>query len=492
MSRLTKCLAFNLAVFCLNECAVVRADDPPPNVLLIAIDDLNDWVGCLGGHPQAKTPNIDALASRGVLFTNAHCQGPICGPSRACLLSGRYPYSTGVYNQPNRKDMQQDTVNFHGKLLPQYFAEHGYETLAVGKICHGYPDTLAFQTYGGKWDNFGPKPKNGRRFNYHLPDVAWTGTQTDWGAFPNTDSKMPDDKAASWAEQQLATPREKPFFMAVGFIRPHVPFYVPQKWFDMFPLNEVQLPAVRTDDLNDVPAISRAIHELPKYPTLDFLQRNNNEQFRLCVQAYLACTAFVDHQVGRVLKSLAESRHADNTIIVLFSDHGYHLGEKDRVSKHSLWEESTRVPLIILRPGSSAAVRSDLPVGLVDLYPTLTQLCHLPAKTSNEGTSLVPILNQTVTDWRFAISTTYAKDNHSLRSKRHRYIHYEDGTEELYDHEADLNEWNNLATSDTPPDILARFRRELPKHNAGYHPSTQSGAVNAWFQQHFKRHGVVK
>ena len=463
-----------------------------PNILLIAIDDLNDWVGCLAGHPQTRTPHIDALAGGGVSFTNAHCQGPICGPSRACLLSGSYPFTTGVYQQPNKKDMQLDSKHFHGQLLPQYFAQHGYETLAVGKICHGYPDNMAFQTYGGKWDGFGPKPLNGHRFNYQLPDVPWTGTQTDWGTFPDVDRKMPDHKSAEWVEQQLAKPRDKPFFMAVGFLRPHVPFYVPQKWFDMFPLDEVQLPDVRRDDLDDVPEISRQMHELPKYPTLDYLQKNNNKQFRLCVQAYLACTAFVDHQVGRVLTALAFSQHLDNTIIVLFSDHGYHLGEKNRVSKHSLWEESTRVPLIVYRPNRGKASQCDLPVGLIDIYPTLVELCDLPKKTSNEGISLVPLLDKSQPEWRFAIPTTYARGSHSLRSKRHRFIRYEDGSEELYDHTTDRHEWTNLASSLRHQELVEQFRRELPQENAKYHPATQKGPVNAWFKQHLAENGVGK
>ena len=461
-----------------------------PNVLMIAIDDLNDWVGWLAGHPQARTPNIDGLAGGGTSFTNAHCQGPICGPSRACLLSGSYPFTTGLYQQPNNKDMQLDTKHFHGHLLPQYFAQHGYKTLAAGKICHGYPDIMAFQAYGGKWEGFGPKPPIGHRFHYHLPDLPWTGTQTDWGAFPDVDSKMPDHKVAAWAEQQLAKQHDQPFFMAVGFIRPHVPFYVPQKWFEMFPLEDIQLPKVRRDDLEDVPEISRQMHELPKYPTMDFLQADNNKQFRLCVQAYLACTAFVDHQVGRVLKALAISQHVENTILVLFSDHGYHLGEKNRVSKHSLWEESTRVPLIIVCPNRYNASRSDLPVGLIDIYPTLVELCGLPAKSSNEGVSLVPLMSQAQPEWRHAIPTTYARGSHSLRSRQHRYIRYEDGSEELYDHATDPHEWTNLASSRQHQKMIAQFRRELPQRNAKYHPATKKGPVNAWFRQHLAGNGV--
>ena len=467
-----------------------------PNMLFIAIDDLNDWVGCLDGHSQARTPNIDRLAKRGTLFVNAHCQGPICGPSRASLLSGYYPHVTGIYQQPAGKAMEKDKTFFHGQMVSHYFADHGYRTLAVGKITHGYPAKLAFDSYGGKFAGSGPKPSGGRRFNYHLPNVPWTGTQTDWGAFPDREEEMSDHKSADWAVERLAEESKQPFFLAVGFVRPHVPFYVPQKWFDLFPLGDVQLPPVRNDDLLDVPEISRRIHELPKYPGLAFLQKNDNEQFRKCVQAYLACVAFVDHQVGRVLDALDKGPHAADTVVVLFSDHGYHLGEKDRVSKHSLWEESTRVPLVVAPAKSQgeqfgkAGQLCSKPVGLIDLYPTMLQMCGLPAKKSNQGDSLVALLKNPSANWRFSTLTTYARGNHTLRSERYRYLRFEDGSEELYDHAEDPNEWTNLATRLKYAKLLKQFRKELPAKEAPYHSSVRSGAVNAWFEEHLRRHGV--
>jgi len=467
-----------------------------PNMLFIAIDDLNDWVGCLDGHPQARTPNIDRLAKRGTLFVNAHCQGPICGPSRASLLSGYYPHVTGIYQQPAGKAMERDKTFFHGQMVSHYFADYGYRTLAVGKITHGYPAKLAFDSYGGKFAGSGPKPSGGRRFNYHLPNVPWTGTQTDWGAFPDREQEMSDHKSADWAVERLAEESKQPFFLAVGFVRPHVPFYVTQKWFDLFPLDDVQLPPVRNGDLLDVPEISRRIHELPKYPRLAFLQKNDNEQFRKCVQAYLACVAFVDHQVGRVLDALNNGPHANDTVVVLFSDHGYHLGEKDRVSKHSLWEESARVPLIVAPAKSQGEQFGKVgqlcskPVGLIDLYPTMLQMCGLPPKNSNQGDSLVPLLKNPSANWRFSTLTTYARGNHTLRSERYRYLRFEDGSEELYDHAEDPNEWTNLATNLKYTKLLKQFRKELPAKEAPYHPSVRSGAVNAWFEEHLRRHGV--
>ena len=456
------------------------------NVLFIAIDDLNDWIGCLKTHPQVHITNIDRLADRGTLFTNAHCQAPICGPSRASLLSGLYPYTTGIYQQPTGL-MNQDKEFFDGQLLPQYFARHGYKTIGAGKITHGYDTNRAFQKYGPKGSS-GPKPKNGFRFDYHLPDVPWTGTQTDWGAFPESDDMMPDFKVATWAEEQLAKEHIKPFFLAVGFDRPHVPFYVPEKWFEAYPLYSLVLPEVKTDDLDDVPEIGRAVHEIPKYPKLAWLQANDNEQFKLAVQAYLACISFVDHQVGRVIDALDASPYAENTTIVLFSDHGYHLGEKDRISKHTLWEESTRVPLIVARAKREA--KSDdakiihRTVGLIDIYPTLLELSHLPARSENEGLSLVTLMENPEAEWRDTTLTVYPRGGNALRSDYFRYIHYKDGSEELYDHRNDPNEWSNVASNPEYARQIKALQMQLPPSEAPYHPATRTAPINAWFKVH--------
>ena len=476
---------------------LVRGEEAShPNVLFLIVDDLNDWIGCLGGHPQARTPHMDALAARGTLFTNAHCQAPICGPSRVSFLSGRYPHETGLYNQPRGKGrMIDDERFFRGHLLPEYFKSHGYETLGVGKITHGYPLNEAVETAGPQGGP-GPKPEGPRppddvRFHFR-PDYSqpYTGTQTDWGAFPERDEQMPDFETATWALKELARERETPFFLAVGFHRPHVPFYVPQKWFDLHPLDLVTLPEVEAFDLDDVPETGRRVHELPRYPQPDWLRENENLECKRSVQAYLASVSFVDEQVGRVLEALEHSPYRDNTVIVLFSDHGYHLGEKDRVSKHGLWEESTRVPLVIAEPGGNPGQTSSRPVGLVDLYPTLLELCGLDEKAGLSGRSLVPLLRDPTAEWRHSILTTYAFDNHALRSDRYRFIRYEDGSEELYDHQVDPHEWRNLALERSMAAVLGEFRSRLPRREAPYHPAVGRGSVNAWFVEHFRRHGV--
>jgi arylsulfatase A-like enzyme len=496
MIRIIQCICFGLVLFAGAVSTAASDDESDPNVLLIVVDDLNDWIGCLGGHPQAKTPNIDRLAKAGILFENAHCQGPICGPSRASIWSGSYPHTTGVYQQPASNSLTEDEKFFKGQLLPEYFSRNGYETFAVGKVTHGYRNETAFDYYGGKFDGAGPKPAKGRRFNYFLPDVPFTGTQTDWGPFPDQDEKMPDYRSADWASEVLTQTHDRPFFLAVGFNRPHVPWYVPEKWFAPFPLDEIVLPAVMGNDLEDVPEIGVKIHELPKYPSLEFLQANGNEQFKKCVQAYLACNYFVDHQVGRVLKSLEQSAYADNTIVILFSDHGYHLGEKSRVSKHSLWEESTRVPFMILPSRDSelrhkvAGRKSSKPVELIDLYPTLTEMCGLPSKASNEGRSLKPLMEDPSIEWRFSALTTYARKNHSLRTERYRYIRYENGAEELYDHQFDPEEWENIAGDPEQAELIFRFRLEVPRRNAKYHAATKKRPINPWFQSHLKANGI--
>lgn len=492
---------FVLIAFVANSLPCRAEEQPQINVVMIVVDDLNDWVGCLQGHPQTRTPNIDALAQRGTLFTTAHCQAPLCGPSRASMFSGRYPHTTGVYQQPVKNGLANDTEHFRGKLLPEYFAKHGYKTLGVGKLTHGYPANVAFQEYGGWKSGYGPKPAKGVRFNYQLPDGPFSGTQTDWGRFPDDENEMPDVQSANWAIQQLQKKQDKPFFLSVGFVRPHVPFYVPDEWFEKFPLETLQLPNVREEDQNDIPEIGVRIHELPKYPTLEWLRENDDLQFRKCVQAYLASVSFVDHQIGKVLDALQSSEYNDNTIVVLFSDHGYHLGEKNRVAKHSLWEESTRVPLIVSLPEQDFPQTSSLPVGLIDIFPTLVHLCGLPRNPTNEGRSLVPIIfAQDTRDWRTAILTTYARGNHALRTETTRLIRYEDGNFELYDHRFDPEEFNNLAG---PAQVdrraiernwkLAQALSQLyPQKEAAYHSGTSPAAVNQWFQEHLRANGVGK
>jgi arylsulfatase A-like enzyme len=442
----------------------VQAGEPPrPNVLFIAVDDLNDWVGCMNGHPNARTPNIDRLASQGVLFTNAHCQAPICGPSRASLFTGLLPSTTGIYGQIKDRDLRGGSgLTRLCTFLPDYFERYGYETMAAGKLFHQGDKAHVFEEYGpGK--SFGPKPK--KRMHY---DPKWFGkrggTQTDWGPYPARDELMPDYKIAGYAVKKLKQQHDKPFFLAIGFCRPHVPWHVPQKWFDRHPVEKTKTPPHRKDDLDDVPEISRRLHDLPAMPTTEWAIRTG--QWKEMVRAYLACVTFVDAQIKRVLDALADSSYADDTIVVLWSDHGYHLGEKNRFAKHALWDRATKMPLIIAGPGCGKGLICSAPVGLIDLYPTLVQLCGLPVNPDNEGHSLAPLLSHPDAAWPYAAITTYGRGNHAVQTRRYRFYQYADGSNELYDHVKDPHEWDNLAGKPGSGVIMARLRKHLPRVNA--------------------------
>lgn len=439
------------------------AEEQRPNVLFIAIDDLNNWVGCMGGHPNAITPNMDALAARGVRFTNAHCQAPICGPSRASLFTGLLPSTTGIYGQIKDSDIPSaGEAASKATLLPDYFEQHGYKTLAAGKLFHNGDAARVFDEYGAK-SSFGPKPK--QRFKY---DPAWFpekigSTQTDWGAFPDRDELMPDFDIAAFGVEQLQKEHDRPFFLAVGFMRPHVPWYVPQKWFDMHPVEDIQLPPYLANDLDDVPEMSRRVNELTAMPTTEWAKVAG--EWRNIVQSFLACTTFVDAQVGKVLNALQASRYASNTVVILWSDHGYHVGEKNRFAKQALWAPATRMPLIVSAPGMPSDQVCNAPVGLIDLYPTLLDLCELPANEMNEGHTLTPLLEDVDADWKQVAVTTYGQGNHAVQTERYRFYEYEDGSQELYDHAQDPNEWENLAPDVRHQELIKRMRAHLPRTN---------------------------
>lgn len=450
-----------------------------PNVLFVAIDDLNDWVGFLQGHPNTLTPNLDRLAQRGMVFERARCQATICAPSRASLMTGLYPSTTGIYLQLNDQFLQQAN-EAAGKsiFLPDYFEQHGYQTLGVGKLFHNGDGARVFEEYGGVFEKFGPKPA--QRVHY---DPAWFdkpgGTQTDWGPFPTSNEQMPDWKSATWAIEHLRQSYDQPFFMAVGFVRPHVPWHVPQEWFDRFDTASVQLPPYLPGDLDDVPEISRRVHEVPMMPTTDWAIETG--QWKEIVRAYLACITFVDAQLGRVLDALEESSHADNTLIVLWSDHGYHLGEKNRFAKHSLWERTTHVPLLLAGPGIDAGQRCPAEVGLIDLYPTLLDLCGLPANPQNEGRSLMPLLGDPQQAWPYPARTTYGPGNHSLHYQDYHYLRFANGAEELYRRDKDPHEWTNLALQRKYRKTLSRFREYLPREEAPLAPKSIT-TINDYFQ----------
>jgi arylsulfatase A-like enzyme len=453
----------------LAVCAVPAPEDdaPPPNVLMIAVDDLNDWVGCLGGHPQAQTPHIDRLAARGTVFLNAHCQSPLCNPSRSSLLTGRRPSTTGVYAlQPGIRAVEslRECVT-----LPQHFAQSGYFTFTCGKIFHD--GSIPPAGRASEFEVWGPAPgmpRPSEKF-VHTPDDH---PLVDWGVFPEDDRLQADWQIADAAISQLRElPADRPFFVCCGFRLPHVPCYASQKWFDLYPAGTLQLPLVREDDRDDVPPFAWYLHwKLPE-PRLSWLRAN--DQLGPLVRAYLASISLVDSQIGRVLDALEESGRTDDTIVVLWSDHGWHLGEKGITGKNSLWERSTRVPLIFAGPGVAAGA-SSRPAELLDIYPTLIDLCELPPRDGLEGHSLLPQLRDAAAPREWPAITTHGPDNHGVRSERYRYIQYADGSEELYDLQADPNEWTNLAGDPEFDAIKEEHKRWLPATSAPPAPGSKS------------------
>jgi arylsulfatase A-like enzyme len=427
---------------------------------MICVDDLNDWIGCMGGHPLTKTPNIDKLASRGILFINAHCQVPLCGPSRASLLSGLRPSTTGIYGQIKDGDIRSANEQTEKAVfLPEYFRNNGYHTMGIGKIFHDHAPAGVFEESGGREKGFGPLPPNGKKFHWDKK-----GTQTDWGAFPETDQEMPDYHSAQWAIERLKQKHTKPFFLSVGFLRPHVPWYVPQKWFDLYPVETVTTPPYKKDDRDDLPPIALQVDDLPMMPTTEWAIENH--QWKNMVQAYLACVSFVDNCIGEVLNELEKSDYKKNTIVILWSDNGYRLGEKGTFAKHCLWNEATRVPLIISLPGTKTPEICGQPVELLDIYPTLTDLCGLPENTANEGKSLKPLMNESFGPSENYAVSTYGRNNHAVISQQYRYIQYEDHSEEFYDLKTDPNEWNNMADKPQNKSIIEQHKKQLPPTNA--------------------------
>ena len=434
-----------------------------PNVLFIAIDDQNDWIGALGGHPLVKTPRIDQLAQRGTVFLNAHCQAPLCNPSRTSLMLGLRPSTTGVYGlAPWFRTVTEwkDRVT-----LSQHFQHQGYRTLNTGKIHHGDAGGTTLRTK--EFEIWGPGGSIGAKPPQKLigPTPMGNNALMDWGVFPHRDEDKGDFQIASWAVDQIKTlPKDKPFFLATGFFLPHVPCYATQKWFDLYPDDDSVLPSVKFDDRDDTPRFSWYLHWYLPEPRLKWLQEK--QQWRNLVRSYLASTSFVDAQVGRLLDALDEAGLADKTIIVLWGDHGWHLGEKGITGKNSLWDRGTRVPLIFSGPGIQPGGRCNQPAELLDIYPTLIELCGLSPRSDLEGLSLVPQIQDSNARRISPAITTHNQENHGIRSERWRYIRYADQTEELYDMENDPQEWNNLAANPAYATTISEHRRWIPVTNA--------------------------
>lgn len=489
-----------------------------PNVLFIICDDLNDYQGVFGGHPQAKTPNIDKLAASGVQFINAQSNVPVCSPSRNSLITGVYPHVSKDYGWT---DLKKQPVLKNNKTLIRYFKENGYRTLGTGKITHG--------SIAKDWDdwgmplahNYGPIYFDGEKntsnpavpapFNSiggidgsfgRLSVATSSGIEGEKGWVYGWDKKpmryindddrdlMQDELHAQWAVKKIkeleSSQDKQPFFLGIGFVRPHTPLHVPDTYFDMFPLDEIQLENWLVDDEKDTyykenfnPDDSDN-NKGPRYYRMLLESYGGNRELAIkhFLQAYLACVAFVDDQVGKVVDALNDSDYKDNTIIVFTSDHGWQMGEKQYLFKNSPWEESARIPMVIKTPSSKAGLKIAQPVSLIDLYPSLKDYCNLTGDNKINaqggdlgGYSLKPLIEETG-QWHgpngaltvvgnYGINIPMEKQNFSYRTKKWRYIRYSNGQEELYNHEADSYEWHNLANKMEYSAIKAQLINEM-------------------------------
>jgi len=466
-----------------------------PNVLLIVADDLNDWVGFLRGHPQTRTPNLDRLAARGVVFANASCASPLCAPSRAAIFTGREPFRSGAYgNSDNVRRVAPDLV-----LMSDHFKRHGYRTLGTGKLLHQSEQDIYDESYfpEQRWSPFeqaettysaeelpskatdNPRHvvemEGGRKVTLPLnrmpsdraPNLP--GAESfDWGPLDVTDAEMGDGKIATWAVERLRRTWNEPFFLGVGFYRPHIPLWAPAAYFKPFPADSIVLPPYLKEDLEDLPDVGRSV-------AIDAVTAGSHasvvkyKQWQAAVAAYLACIHFVDAQVGRVLDALDAGPHADNTIVVFLGDHGWHLGEKDHWGKLTGWERSVRVPLVIA-PARRDALRyavgreSQQPVTLIDLYPTLLDYAGLPSPASMlDGVSLLPLVRNPANRTGRLVISTFNQAHYSVRDERWRYLRYNDGSEELYDLQGDPNEWRNLTAQPGSAAIKARMAAAIPR-----------------------------
>lgn len=469
-----------VAVFGLFS-ATVSAAEKQPNIVFFVLDDLCDWVGPLG-YKQAKTPNMDRLASSGVTFTNAHTAGIFCAPSRSALFTGRHASTTGCYTtQVYHRD--------HPSLQPlqAVLRDGGYTTHGGGKLFHhpaGYADLRG-------WDNFFVRDKQQKKRGWALESWSFDmdflpkpfpyspfsqdrelnlGLFLEWGPIQNeNEGKMADTIRTDWACELLRQKHDKPLFLAVGLYTPHFPNYAPQKYFDLYDPKKIKLPSYNDKDLNDLPPAirkkktARAAHH-KRLVELDAVEN--------AIHGYLACVSYADAMLGRVLNAIAEGPNADNTVVILLSDHGYHHGEKFDWGKHTLWERTSNVPLIIAGPDIAKNTKIDTTVSLIDLFPSVTGMAQVEDQQNRDGVSLVQALKAPAGARDRNVLLPGMKPNeYALMNRNWRYIHYADGGDELYQVQQDPNEWHNLAGTAKHAKVIKEMRQSAPKKFASPGPA---------------------
>lgn len=428
------------------------------NVLFLIVDDLNTLMQGDTNRYSGKViaPNITGLAESGVNFTKNFAAAPKCSPSRTAFLSGVVPWRSGVYD--NGYDVNASPALKNAVSLPAYFRQHGYYVASYGKVSHGWDLGQLDDLTGHKRDPAPPAaPLNG----YGTMKGKAKVTENDWGPSPLPESEMNDTQRANEAIDQLGKKHDKPFFIACGLFHPHMPAYVPKKYFDLYPLNAIKLPPTIPNDLNDVPLLGQELaHEGA------FSDIVAHDQWRNAIQGYLASTTYADGQIGRILEALNNSPYKDNTIVVLITDNGFHIGEKEHWQKGTLWEEATHVQMMFRVPGMTKPHQvCNRIVSLMDVYPTLTELAGLPTPSSIDGHSLVPLLNDCNAPWQFPALSAY-QSNMSVRTDGYRLIRYKDGTSEFYDEAKDPHEWTNQTQNPEYAQIQDKLAAMLPPQSA--------------------------
>lgn len=447
-------------------CSVSALAEDRPNILFIAIDDMNDWTGFLGGHPQAQTPHLDSLAERGVNFTNAHCPAPGCSPSRNALLYGVEPFNSGLYAFYDQEKLPSDILRPY-TALTEFLKVNGYQTFGSGKIHHHRTPTAQ------EWTEFYEPRDPDLIFD---PEIGYRQGQSEKMNFKPSLNPLEDHidyQNTSFGVDVLSRQHDSPFFLAVGIIKPHLPFVAPKQFFDLYP-DSVDAPRINPSDLKDIPAVGRSMARVS-----DDQRFKTDQAWNDVRRAYLACISWADYNIGRLIDALEASPYADNTIVVLWSDHGYGMGEKQHFRKFALWEETTRVPFIIWdtrqKNAPSGRTVSD-GVSLINIYRTLAELSGLEAPDYVDGFSLAPQLDNPASSLAGPAICTWGRGNYTVRDTRWRYTRYYDGSEELYDHRSDPDEWTNLAPDPKFSSEKLRLAEQLPQQE---HPLVRQG-ISEW------------